>query len=421
MSQLLWVLGVSLSISFLCSVLEAVFLSVTPSWIGVLQERKHRAGFWLNRMVQRIDEPIAAILTLNTIAHTLGAAMGGAIALDVFGDRWIALFSAVLTFIILVFSEIIPKTLGATYWQALSVPTAYILVALVVVLKPILVPLSWFNRLIQPGGEKQHTVSRAEIEVLAEIGRRQGILGEHEWSVLNNVLRLRSVEVGEVMTPRTEMVAVPVEASVKDAMNLMLDEGRLRVPVYDGDVDHIVGVLAARDLWGASRSGQTEIRSAVRPITFCPAGKAVEELISEMREQRIKMVIVVDEFGGTAGLATLEDLIEEIIGDIQDEHEPEEPPAFEQAEDGGILVRGDTLVRELNESLALKLPEEEADTAGGFVFGRLGRVARTGDEVDVEGGTLRVSRVRGRRIERLRFIRGGTDGSSSFGHAKERP
>lgn len=330
--------------------------------------------------------------------------MGGAIALEVFGDRWVALFSAILTFTILVFSEIIPKTLGATYWQALSIPTAYVLSFMVVVLKPILLPLSWLNRLIQPRGAKRATVSRAEIEVLAEIGRREGILKEQEWSVVTNVLGLSEVEVGEVMTPRTDIVAVPLDASIEEAMNLMLDTGRLHTPVYEGDLDHIVGVLAARDLWRLGRSEEDMIRSAVRPVTFAPEGKRVEQLISEMREKRAKMVIVVDEFGGTAGLVTLEDLIEEIIGEIQDVHEPEEPDLFQEVGEGEVLVRGDALVREMNSFLSLELPEDEADTVGGLVFGRLGRIARVGDEITVKEGTFKVLRVKRRRIESLRWM-----------------
>lgn len=404
MSQLLWVLGISLSISFLCSILEAVFLSITHSWVGVLEERGERAGRWLKKLLNKIDEPIAAILTLNTVAHTVGAAMGGAIALEVFGDEWIALFSVALTLVILIFSEILPKTLGATYWQALSVSTAYILTFLVLVFKPVLAPLSWFNRLIQPKGKKKASVSRAEIQVLAEIGRREGILREDEWSVVSNVMGLGKVEVREVMTPRTDMVAVALDTSVQDAMNVMLDRGHLRLPVYDGDLDHIVGVLGARDLWGASRQGETEIRHAVRPIPFSPEGKSVRDLIGEMREERIHMVIIVDEFGGTAGLVTLEDLIEEIIGEIRDEHETIEPEEFRKLEGGEVHIRGDVLVRELNQFLKLDLPEDEADTVGGFVFGRVGRVGRVGDTVEVEGGALRIARMKGRRIELVAFI-----------------
>lgn len=406
MSRLLWVLGIALSLSFLCSILEAVFLSITHSYVGVLQERGERAGDWLNRMQERIEEPIAAILTLNTIAHTVGAAMGGAIALDVFGNRWLALFSAVLTLVILVFSEIIPKTLGATYWQALSVPTAYVLSFLVVLLKPLLVPLSWFTRLIQPRGRKRVTVSRAELEVLAEIGRREGTLGEEEWNVVSNVMSLAKLEVGDVMTPRTDMVAVPLEASVRDAMNLMVDCGHLRLPVFEGNLDHLVGVLLARDLWRADREGEDEVRSVVRPIPFAPEGRPVEQQLSEMRAQRTKMVIVLDEFGGTAGLATLEDLIEEIIGEIQDEHERDEPDDFHETDNGEVVVRGRALVRDLNAHLSMDLPEGEADTVGGFVFGRLGRVGQVGDEVTVDEGTLRITQMQGRRIELLRFVPG---------------
>ncbi|MFO8175046.1 MAG: hemolysin family protein [Longimicrobiales bacterium] len=404
MSQLLWVLGISLSISFLCSILEAVFLSITHSWVGILKSRGERAGSWLEGLLNKIDEPIAAILTLNTVAHTVGAAMGGAMALEVFGNEWIALFSVGLTLIILIFSEILPKTLGATYWKALSIPTAYVLVFLVLVFKPVLAPLSWFNRLIQPRGKKEATVSRAEIRVLAEIGRREGILREDEWSVVTNVMGLGKVEVREVMTPRTDMVAVSLDTSVRDAMDLMLDRGHLRLPVYDRDLDHIVGVLGARDLWGAHRQGETEIRHAVRPIPFAPEGKSVRDLIGEMRNQRIHMVMVVDEFGGTAGLVTLEDLIEEIIGEIQDEHEAVEPEEFRKLENGEIQIRGDVLVREVNDFLDLGLPEDEADTVGGFVFGRMGRVGRVGDEVEVKGGTLRITRMKGRRIDLVLFL-----------------
>jgi putative hemolysin len=406
MSQLLWVLGISLSISFLCSILEAVFLSVTHSWVGVLQDRGERAGSWLKSLLNKIDEPIAAILTLNTVAHTVGAAMGGAIALEVFGDRWIALFSVVLTLAILIFSEIIPKTLGATYWQSLSIPTAYILVVLVFVFKPVLAPLSWFNRLIQPKGKKEVSVSRAEIQVLAEIGRREGVLREDEWSVVSNVMSLGTVEVRAVMTPRTDMVAVSLDSSVREAKDLMLDRGHLRIPVYDGDLDHIVGVLGARDLWGADRQGETEIRNAVRPVPFAPEGKSVRDLIGEMREQRIHMVIIVDEFGGTAGLVTLEDLIEEIVGEIRDEHEALEPEEFRKLESGEIQVRGDVLMREINDFLDLRLPEDEADTIGGFAFGRIGRIGRVGDEVHVEGGGFRITRMKGRRIDLLVFLPG---------------
>jgi putative hemolysin len=400
MTTLLAVIGVSLGISFLCSILEAVLLSLSHSYVAVLQERGERAGHLLARMRENIEEPIAAILTLNTIAHTVGASLGGAIALQVFGNQWMALFSAVLTLAILVLSEIIPKTVGATYWQALATPTAHVLRWMILLMKPVLIPLSLLNRLIAPRGGKGVTVSRAELEVLAEIGRREGTLDEDEWQVVTNVMNLDEITVREVMTPRTAMVAIGADATVRAAQALMLDEGHLRLPVYEESVDHVVGVLLARDVWKAEREGVTSLREVMRKPRFVPWTKAVEDLIREMRQERIKMAIVLDEFGGTAGLVTLEDLIEEIVGEIHDEHE-QEPLPFEEHPEGEVRIDGGVPVWEVNERYGLGLPEGQYETLGGFVFGRLGRIAVPGDEVAVDGGRLRVLSMDGRRVERV--------------------
>lgn len=399
LSTLLWVMGATLATSFLCSILEAVLLSITHSHVVMLQESGDPAGDLLDGMRRKVDEPIAAILTLNTIANTLGATTAGALVVQIYGEQWMGVFGAVLTLGILLFSEIIPKTLGATFWPTLSRPSAWVLRVMVVVMKPILVPLSWFARAIA-GNADRPSVSRAEIEVLAEIGRREGTLDEDEWQVVSNVIRLDQVAVAEVMTPRTDMVAIPVEASLQEAMDVMLDRGHLRVPVFEGSTDRIVGILLARDLWRAARDGDGTLAEIMRPALFAPSGKPVEDLIPEMRVQRNKMAIVVDEFGGTAGLVTLEDLIEEIIGEIQDEHEGDEPDDFFSLDEGRIRVWGGVTVREVSDELSIELPEEPHDTLGGYLFGRLSRVGRVGDVVEVDqAGRFRITRMRGRRIE----------------------
>ena len=405
MTALLWILGLTLGTSFLCSILEAVLLSITHAYIAVLRERGSWAGRWLEEAQRNITEPIAAILTLNTIAHTMGATMAGAVALEVFGSRWVAAFSAGLTFAVLIFSEIVPKTLGATYWKKLAVPAAFILRAMVVLMKPILLPFGLISRFLARGGERP-TVSRSEIEVLAEIGRREGQLDEDEWQVVSNVIRLDEVSVGEVMTPRTDMVAVPIDATVEDAKGVMLDEGHLRLPVFEGNLDSIAGVLLARDLWRADREGVTHIRDLVRAAPFAPATKPVEDLIPEMRAQRTRMAIVVDKFGGTAGLVTLEDLIEEIIGEIQDEHEADEPVDFSELPGGRLRIWGGASLREATERLELSPTDEEMerfDTVGGLVFGRLNRVPAVGDQVASAAGSFRVTRMKGRRVEYVDF------------------
>jgi CBS domain containing-hemolysin-like protein len=261
-----------IAISFLCSILEAVLLSISHSYVALLEERGNPAGNLLARMRGNIEEPIAAILTLNTIAHTVGASMGGAIALEVFGSRWIALFSVVLTLAILVFSEILPKTIGATHWQRLAPATAHVLRWMIVAMKPVLIPLSLFNRLITPRERRQVTVSRAELEVLAEIGRREGTIDEEEWQVVSNVMNLDEVRVGQVMTPRTsDHVAVPVDRDPRrEAADVMLDEGHLRLPVYAGSLDNVVGIVLARDLWRPSARAARELGRSCARRCSCP-------------------------------------------------------------------------------------------------------------------------------------------------------
>jgi CBS domain containing-hemolysin-like protein len=410
MGSLILVIVVSLAISFLCSILEAVLLSISHSYVGVLTERGSPAGPLLGRMREHIDEPIAAILTLNTIAHTVGAAVGGALAYQVFGSEWIALFSAVLTLAILVFSEILPKTLGATYWQALAPSVTYVLRVLIVVLKPVLVPLSWFNRLISPRGERQPKVSRAELEVLAEIGRKEGTIDEEEWQVVTNVINLDRIRVSEVMTPRTRIVAVPLEEGLEGAKHLFLAQGHSRLPVYGESLDDIVGVVLARDAWRAREEGVTDLRQIMRDARFVPEGKPVEDMIREMREERVNLAIVVDEYGGTAGLVTLEDLIEEIVGEIQDEHEVA-PLPFEVAEAGEFRIGGHVPIWEVNERFQLELSDEPYDTIAGFMLHRLGRIARVGDEVTVAEGRMRVAAMDGRRISRVAFYPAAGEGS----------
>jgi len=403
LTALLLVIGLALSISFLCSIMEAVLFSVSHSFVALLRAQDERAGAMLARMREHIDEPIAAILTLNTIAHTVGATVAGALALQVFGDKWIALFSALLTLAVLVLSEIVPKTIGATYWKALARPVAYILQALILVMRPILVPLAFLSRLLTSKRERAPSISRREFEILAEIGHREGVIDEDEWQVVRNVVNLDRIKVEEVMTPRTMLVAVPVDASIEQAQTVMLDEDRIRVPVYEGSIDQVVGILFAHDLWRAERDGVNEIRSLIRPPRFVPASRPVDDLLIEMRSENIKLAIVIDEFGGTAGLVTLDDLLEEIVGAFQDEPDSEYQH-FEELDDREVRIQGTVPISKVNERLGLGLPRDQYHTIGGYILGQLGRIARVGDEVELNAGRFRVLTIDRQRIKRIAFL-----------------
>ncbi len=403
------VVGVSLAVSFMCSIMEAVLLSVSQSYVALLRRRGDPAGELLASFREKLDEPVAAILTLNTIAHTVGAAMGGALALQIFGNRWVALFSALLTFAVLVFSEIIPKTIGARHWRLLARPVAHVLRALLFVLRPVLLPLAWLSRLLTGRGKRAPAISRGELEVLAELARREGTLKHYEWETLRNLVNLHRVRVDSIMTPRTEMVAIAGTGTLAEAKATMLSEGVSRIPVYEGTPDRVIGVLRLRDAVRAERQGVSELQGVMRPPRFVPETATAEGLLQEMRAGRYKLAVAIDEFGGTAGVVTLTDLLEAIVGEIRDEY-GEEPPAVEELAGGVVRLSGTLSVRESNQRLGLGLPEGRQATIAGFVTNKLGRLAREGDVVPVKGGQIEVIEVEGRRIERLLFRPAGVDG-----------
>ena len=264
MTILIVTLIATLAVSGLCSILEAVLLSIDTSFVELRRAEGRRSGRLLHELKSHIDEPIAAILTLNTVAHTAGAAFAGSLAYELFGSAWVAGFSAVFTFAILVFSEIIPKTAGARFCKELAPASAYVLKGLTFAMTPLLVPLSWLQRLMQGSGNGPD-ISREEIEVIARMAWTTGTLAKDEWQVVSNVMRLDEVPVGEVMTPRTDIVAIDAGATVEEAKQVMLDHGHLRLPVHTGTLDRDRGRAGgARPLAGRSEGGDRNPRSAPR-------------------------------------------------------------------------------------------------------------------------------------------------------------
>ena len=229
-----------------------------------------------------------------------------------------------------------------------------------------------------------------------------GLLSEEPVEMIRGVFDLSETTAAEVMTPRTDMVAVADDARVDDVADVILTEGHSRIPVYRENLDHIVGVVLARDVWRAQRAGQggEGLAAVIRPVPFVPDGKSVEELLKEMQEQRVHLAVVVDEWGGTAGLVTIDDLLEEIVGEISDEHEALSPD-IQELESGEVVLAGAAPIFELNERYHLGLPEDEYTTVGGYILGRLGRIAQKGDEVSFASGRMRVLEMAGRRVGRL--------------------
>lgn len=312
----------ALVFSFLCSVAEAVLLSITPSYIAGLKTTSPKRAALLKRLKQdNVDRSLAAILTLNTIAHTVGAIGSGAKATLVFGSAWFGLFSAVMTLLILFLSEIIPKTLGAVYWRRLTGVTAYFVRGLIVSLYPLIRVSEALTRLIARG-KRIHGFSRDEFIAMARIGAQSGHLGEDESRILDNLFRLETLEAKDVMTPRTVLQALRQDMTVTEALE---DDERLafsRLPLYGESVDDVTGFVLKSDLLLAKARGDGEMRleELRRDVLTVVETMPLSNVLEFFLHQREQFTLVVDEFGGTEGIVTLEDVVEALLGqEIVDE------------------------------------------------------------------------------------------------------
>jgi len=314
MALLVLYVVLAIGVSFLCSIMEAVLLSVTPGYMASISESRPNAARRLRRYKESIDEPLAAILSLNTIAHTVGAAGAGAQASRVFGNAWLGLFSALLTLAILFLSEIIPKTIGAVYWKQLAPPVTRLLAWLM----PPLRPLVWLSGLASRAISAHHNpvhVSRDEIRALADLGAQQGVLDEDESRVVEALLRFRTMTVAKVMTPRTVIFGLPADQTIAAVVERYRPLRYSRIPIYRGSIDTLIGVVLKDEILECAAQGdpETPLDDLRRELFFVPGTMRLSHLLDLFLSSREHIAAVIDEFGGTAGLVTLEDLVETLL------------------------------------------------------------------------------------------------------------
>ena len=319
MSLLIAYFFLALGVSFICSLLESVILSVTHSHIGILVKSNPSKGKLLQRLKDDINRPLAAILTLNTIANTVGAAGMGAQALHVYGSHAVAAASAILTFSILIFSEILPKTLGAYFCRSLAIPSAYVIRALMV----ITFPFVWLsNTLSSAINSNEDKVSREEITAMAEMGEDEGSIDEHESDIIENLFRLKEIQIEDILTPRSVIYAFEDIQTVGKIMDSNEDIIFSRIPVFHENIDNVIGMVYKDTVLETMADDFFEKTMAdlVEPVETVYEKESVESVLNKFTKNRSHMFIVKDEFGGTTGIVTLEDCIETLLGvEIMDE------------------------------------------------------------------------------------------------------
>lgn len=321
---LIFYVVIALGVSFLCSVWEAAMLSTPVSHIELLVQQGSKAGAIMQGLRQNVEHPISAILTLNTIAHTVGAAGAGAEATAIFGSEFFGIISAVLTLMILVFSEIIPKTLGAVYAKPLTPFTAYSLRVLLVALKPAVFASEFVTRSLRPS-EEAPTVTRSELQVMARISAEEGGIKERENRVVANLLQLADVQVETIMTPRTVMVTLQEDETIGAVIRSHAILPFSRIPLYGESADDIKGYVLRHELYkrAAADEHELKLRDIARRLEVVPETNSVADALDDFIAKQDHIFLVIDEYGGTAGLITMEDAVETLLGiEIQDESDP---------------------------------------------------------------------------------------------------
>lgn len=320
-SALIFYVVIALGISFLCSIWEAAMLSTPVSHIELLVQEGSQAGVIMQRLRQNVEHPISAILTLNTIAHTVGATSAGAEAAAIFGSEFVGAASAILTLLILIFSEIIPKTLGAVYAKPLTPFTAHSLRLLLFFFRPAVFAFEFLTRTMRPS-EDAPTVTRSELRVMARISAEEGGIQERDNRIVSNLLQLADVRVETIMTPRTVVLMFQQDWTVGEVMRTHKILPYSRIPVYGESADDIRGYVLRHEIYKRAAADEHDLKmeTIARALHVVPETNSVAQVLDEFIAKQDHIFLVIDEYGGTAGLITLEDAVETLLGiEILDE------------------------------------------------------------------------------------------------------
>lgn len=388
---------------------ETAFTRMNRIRAIALEEEGRKGAGRLVKMLEQPEATLNSLLFLVLVSQLTSASLLGAV-LERQAGAWGLVIGLVIQILLyFVLGEVAPKTYAIQHPERAALRVSGFLWAITTFwpLRVMSRGLIGLANVILPGkGLKEGPfVTEQDLRTMADVAADTDAIEREERELIHSIFEFGDTVVREVMCPRPDMVAVPVDATVEDAVRTAIDGGFSRLPVFEGTTDDIVGIVYLKDLVRRARMGEGSVtlRVAMRPAKFVPEQKRVAELLGEMRTQRFHMAMVVDEHGGTAGLVTLEDLVEEIVGEISDEYDADEPK-LEPIADGGIRAPGRTPIDEVNEALDAELPDEEWDTLGGLVFNVLGRVPEQGESFRFQGLDFRVDRIDGRRITTVSIV-----------------
>ena len=405
-----------LALLVICLLLSAFFSSSETAFISLqrfrvehLVENKVRGAKRVARMIERPEKFLSIVLLGNTLVNTAAAVLATILAVSVWRQEWGVLLATIgITIILLIFCETTPKTIATRHAEKLSLLFVRPIEVMSWLFTPFVVVLSWiasgFTRMVGGTPVPRSLVSDEEIRTMISVGHKEGTVEEAEAEMLHKVFDFGDRPVREIVVPRPEVVCIEQGSTVADFLTLYAESPLSRFPVYQENMDNVVGILSVKDVLMAlakdTVTKESTIDDLIRPAYFTPETKRISELFIEMRDKNYRMAVVVDEYGGTAGIVSLSRLVEEIVGPVGDEF-AEAEKEYEAINEYTFQVDGGMRIEEVNEEMGLELPEGDYETVAGFVLHLLGHIPRQGEQLRYKGLKLIITKMRGMKIEEI--------------------
>ena len=383
---------------------ETALMSMDRLRVKYLAEKERPGAKRLEALLSKPDDLLSAILVGNNLVNIMISVFATALFLDLFGQGGELMTILILTPLLLIFSEVCPKTYAATYPEKLSFRVLQPIRFFMWLLQPVTAVVSGISGLLTRflrGEEQAPLISEDEIRSIIEFGEDAGVVDKDKRRMLHGIFDLSQIRVRDVMVPRTEVVGISVDADFMDVVQMTAQARHSRFPVYDGSLDNVVGVIHSKDVLSyLDKPEQFSLRELARPPFFVPEAKPIETLMQAFRRKHLHLAMVVDEYGGVEGICTLEDIVEEIVGEIQDEYD-EEDILVKALGSNRYLIDGSVAIRYINKRFELNLSEEHVNTLAGFLLNTLGSIPEVGASCEVDGVLFTVREVEDRRIEQI--------------------
>lgn len=390
------------------SAAETSLMSLSKIRMRHLVEENVKGADIVSNLIEKPNKLLGTILVGNNIVNIGASALATSLAITYFGDKGIGIATGIMTFLVLIFGEITPKSLATQNAEKISLKVGKIIYYLTIVLNPIITVLIYITDFIIRifGGKiqkQQPFITEEELKTMVNVSHEEGVLEEEEKQMIYNVFQFGDSQVKDAMTPKINMVAVDINSTYEDLINVFREEQFSRLPVYEDNYDNIVGFIYIKDLMLFERDKNNfDLRDLIRQPFFTYEFKGVSDLFTDMRAKRTSMAIVLDEYGVTSGLITIEDLVEEIVGDIGDEYD-EEKEEIEIITEDEYVVDGSVKIDVVNDMIGANLESEDFDSIGGFIIGILGRLPNNGETLEYNNIQFIIENIEKNRIEKLRI------------------